>query len=286
MHLQIIFLSTKAKMFSYWTEIFKGSDWYLEINRFSLSFGSWTFEFVLSSKTSSLMPRVTNDARENEMDENLEQVSGIIGNLRHMALDMGNEIDTQNRQIDRIMEKVSTGQSAGFCCLSPPPRKYEGLNKTRKLWLWIQALVDRHLPLHFPRQKYSNRYVNNRVEFNLVDIAQGRLYYRHCARRKGHIKMERHRLHCQETHSPWEALSIQMNISFVKKVAHQMLSQVRWGKISRVSGWENLTPKVEFDSSLEGWLGACQRWGRDRIRKWGKNSYFKLARRWIRALIL
>ncbi|CAG00145.1 unnamed protein product [Tetraodon nigroviridis] len=54
--------------------------------------------------------RVTDDARENEMDENLEQVGGIIGNLRHMALDMGNEIDTQNRQIDRIMEKV--GQSA------------------------------------------------------------------------------------------------------------------------------------------------------------------------------
>lgn len=40
------------------------------------------------------------------MDENLEQVGGIIGNLRHMALDMGNEIDTQNRQMDRIMEKV------------------------------------------------------------------------------------------------------------------------------------------------------------------------------------
>ena len=52
------------------------------------------------------MFRVTDDARENEMDENLEQVGGIIGNLRHMALDMGNEIDTQNRQIDRIMEKV------------------------------------------------------------------------------------------------------------------------------------------------------------------------------------
>lgn len=40
------------------------------------------------------------------MDENLEQVGGIIGNLRHMALDMGQEIDTQNRQIDRIMDKV------------------------------------------------------------------------------------------------------------------------------------------------------------------------------------
>lgn len=50
--------------------------------------------------------RVTDDARENEMDENLEQVGGIIGNLRHMALDMGNEIDTQNRQIDRIMDMV------------------------------------------------------------------------------------------------------------------------------------------------------------------------------------
>lgn len=61
--------------------------------------------------------RVTDDARENEMDENLEQVGGIIGNLRHMALDMGNEIDTQNRQIDRIMEKVHTH------------------NK----WLWIKA---------------------------------------------------------------------------------------------------------------------------------------------------
>lgn len=55
------------------------------------------------------------------MDENLEQVGGIIGNLRHMALDMGQEIDTQNRQIDRIMEKVwyldhgAGVQSKRFC---------------------------------------------------------------------------------------------------------------------------------------------------------------------------
>uniref|UniRef100_A0A8C6LYG7 Multifunctional fusion protein n=1 Tax=Nothobranchius furzeri TaxID=105023 RepID=A0A8C6LYG7_NOTFU len=55
--------------------------------------------------------RVTDDARENEMDENLEQVGGIIGNLRHMALDMGNEIDTQNRQIDRIMEKAESNKT-------------------------------------------------------------------------------------------------------------------------------------------------------------------------------
>lgn len=49
---------------------------------------------VSALKNWCFAPRVTNDARENEMDENLEQVSGIIGNLRHMALDMGNEIDT------------------------------------------------------------------------------------------------------------------------------------------------------------------------------------------------
>ncbi|XP_041927281.1 synaptosomal-associated protein 25-B isoform X1 [Alosa pseudoharengus] len=55
--------------------------------------------------------RVTDDARENEMDENLEQVGGIIGNLRHMALDMGNEIDTQNRQIDRIMEMADSNKT-------------------------------------------------------------------------------------------------------------------------------------------------------------------------------
>lgn len=47
------------------------------------------------------------------MDENLEQVGGIIGNLRHMALDMGQEIDTQNRQVDRIMEKVPLHEDHG-----------------------------------------------------------------------------------------------------------------------------------------------------------------------------
>lgn len=51
------------------------------------------------------------------MDENLEQVGGIIGNLRHMALDMGNEIDTQNRQIDRIMEKVWIGSQGLYIYL-------------------------------------------------------------------------------------------------------------------------------------------------------------------------
>ncbi|XP_072284311.1 synaptosomal-associated protein 23 [Pyxicephalus adspersus] len=50
--------------------------------------------------------KITNDAREDEMEENLNQVGSILGNLKSMALDMGNEIDTQNKQIDRINEKA------------------------------------------------------------------------------------------------------------------------------------------------------------------------------------
>uniref|UniRef100_UPI0035900BCB synaptosomal-associated protein 25 n=1 Tax=Myxine glutinosa TaxID=7769 RepID=UPI0035900BCB len=55
--------------------------------------------------------RVTDDARENEMDDNLEQVSGLIGNLRHMAVDMGNEIDTQNQQINRITDMATMNEA-------------------------------------------------------------------------------------------------------------------------------------------------------------------------------
>lgn len=53
--------------------------------------------------------RITNDAREDEMEENLVQVGSILGNLRSMALDVGNEIDIQNKQVDKIREKVSAG---------------------------------------------------------------------------------------------------------------------------------------------------------------------------------
>ncbi|XP_039518526.1 SNARE_SNAP25N and SNARE_SNAP23C domain-containing protein isoform X3 [Pimephales promelas] len=55
--------------------------------------------------------RVTNDVREDEMEENLAQVGSILGNLRNMALDMGNEIDTQNVQIERIQSKAMVNES-------------------------------------------------------------------------------------------------------------------------------------------------------------------------------
>uniref|UniRef100_A0A3B5KPH0 Synaptosomal-associated protein n=1 Tax=Xiphophorus couchianus TaxID=32473 RepID=A0A3B5KPH0_9TELE len=64
-----------------------------------------------TTQTSAAAPsgpyiNVTNDAREDEMEENLQAVGGIIGNLKDMALNMGNEIDQQNAHIDRINDKA------------------------------------------------------------------------------------------------------------------------------------------------------------------------------------
>lgn len=53
-----------------------------------------------------MVSRITNDAREDEMEENMGQVNTMIGNLRNMALDMGSELENQNRQVDRINRKV------------------------------------------------------------------------------------------------------------------------------------------------------------------------------------
>ncbi|XP_008275508.1 synaptosome associated protein 23.1 isoform X2 [Stegastes partitus] len=59
-----------------------------------------------SAQSGPYIKRITNDAREDEMEENLDAVGSIISNLRGMALDMGNEIDSQNKQIDRITDKA------------------------------------------------------------------------------------------------------------------------------------------------------------------------------------
>ncbi|KAA0184959.1 hypothetical protein HAZT_HAZT006057 [Hyalella azteca] len=51
--------------------------------------------------------RITKDAREDEMEENLGHVNTMIDNLRNMATDMSSEIDNQNRQLDRAVAKVN-----------------------------------------------------------------------------------------------------------------------------------------------------------------------------------
>jgi len=53
-----------------------------------------------------IVQRITDDAREDEMEENLQGVGNILGNLKSMAQDMNQEIDRQNKQIDRIGAKV------------------------------------------------------------------------------------------------------------------------------------------------------------------------------------
>lgn len=68
----------------------------------------FTLHTVLNGQINMFLARITNDAREDEMEENLDQVGGIIGNLKNLALDMGNEIDKQNKTIDRINDKASS----------------------------------------------------------------------------------------------------------------------------------------------------------------------------------
>ncbi|XP_044264917.1 synaptosomal-associated protein 25 isoform X3 [Tribolium madens] len=55
--------------------------------------------------------RITNDAREEEMEENMGQVNTMIGNLRNMAIDMGSELENQNRQVDRINLKGESNET-------------------------------------------------------------------------------------------------------------------------------------------------------------------------------
>jgi hypothetical protein len=68
---------------------------------------SRTFPINKSELKTFYASRITNDAREDEMEENMGQVNTMIGNLRNMALDMGSELQNQNTQIDRINRKVS-----------------------------------------------------------------------------------------------------------------------------------------------------------------------------------
>lgn len=65
---------------------------------------------AVSGASGGYITRITNDAREDEMEENLTQVGSILGNLKNMALDIGNEIDAQNQQIGRISEKADTNR--------------------------------------------------------------------------------------------------------------------------------------------------------------------------------
>jgi len=61
--------------------------------------------------TGGYVAKITNDDREEEMEENMQQVSTMIGNLRNMAQDMGTEVSNQNAQLDRINLKGASNES-------------------------------------------------------------------------------------------------------------------------------------------------------------------------------
>ena len=51
---------------------------------------------ITGAASGGYIKRVTNDVREDEMEENLSPVGSILGHLKNRALDMGNEIKAQN----------------------------------------------------------------------------------------------------------------------------------------------------------------------------------------------
>ena len=59
----------------------------------------------------AFVEKITNDAREDEMDKNLGEVSNVLSTLKNMAVDMGNELERQNNQLDRINDKAESNDT-------------------------------------------------------------------------------------------------------------------------------------------------------------------------------
>jgi len=70
--------------------------------------GNKSGNVVADGPQGGYIQRINNDAREDEMEENMQAVGGILGNLKNMAQDMGDEIGRQNKQLDTIGGKAAT----------------------------------------------------------------------------------------------------------------------------------------------------------------------------------
>lgn len=97
--------------------------------------------------------RITNDDREEEMEENMQQVSTMIGNLRNMATDMGTEVENQNKQLDRINLKVLI-YTPSFLS-----NAYLPLSRFAKVW--------------FRRRKKKRKKISTKNISNLIFCMQG-----------------------------------------------------------------------------------------------------------------
>ena len=59
----------------------------------------------------NIITRITNDAREEEMENNVNEVNTMVGNLRNMAIDMADQVETQNQQLDRIKNMAASNDA-------------------------------------------------------------------------------------------------------------------------------------------------------------------------------
>lgn len=60
------------------------------------------------SQPQQFVPRITNDAREDEMDQNLGVVSEMLQDMRGQAEEMNVALSQQNKQLDRIAAKTDS----------------------------------------------------------------------------------------------------------------------------------------------------------------------------------
>ncbi|CAL8128530.1 unnamed protein product [Orchesella dallaii] len=61
-----------------------------------------------SSKTSNgrFIPKITGDAKEDEIEQCLEKVSSSLDSMKNLAITIGNEIEASNKKLDVITEMV------------------------------------------------------------------------------------------------------------------------------------------------------------------------------------
>ncbi|CAG0903772.1 unnamed protein product [Darwinula stevensoni] len=59
---------------------------------------------------SDCIPRLTDDAREDEMEANVQRIAQIIGNMRAMAIDIGYEVEAQKAQVAVIAGMAASNE--------------------------------------------------------------------------------------------------------------------------------------------------------------------------------
>lgn len=65
-----------------------------------------------SSPEADYIPRITNNAKEDEMDANLRSVDSLLENLKGIAIDINTELNLQQPKIDRIDQLVVSNDVA------------------------------------------------------------------------------------------------------------------------------------------------------------------------------